>query len=140
MIATWKKIVDMWVSYFPNKPLCLNVCPTIPGDITVAKAVVDYISQKYGSTRIAFQNNGLSGLSTNLREIDKILLQTSSWGRVGYQMVGSQNWLPQSLGDYMVAFQKAVDVGASYLEVYRSDVIDPTLADELEWLSIHLRQ
>lgn len=133
MITTWESIIDTYVTNFPNKLLALDINNPLNSDSQTMSAVINYCLTKYPD-HIVFQNNGLNGRSAILGVYDTILLQLSKMAIVGYQTTGSLTFNADNVGDYHTMFQKAINCGASYVEVYKNDILAPELQTDLEWL------
>ncbi|MDD5640005.1 MAG: hypothetical protein PHX53_00035 [Syntrophales bacterium] len=140
LVAVWKQIIDAYAKNFPKQMLGLDINFTLPWDRETVYAVVDYCTQHYPG-RVMFQNNGLNGRSLGLNKMERLLLSLASSGNtVGFQTTGSLTFREDYMGDYSIAFQKAVNAGASYLEVYRYDILAPELESSLKWLASNLHQ
>jgi hypothetical protein len=138
MIATWETIIDTYVMNFPSKLLALDINNPLTTDSQTLSAVINYCLTKYPG-HIVFQNNGLNGRSIIPGKYDNILLQLSQSTTVGYQTTGSLIFNTDKVGDYHTMFQKAINCGASYLEIYQYDILAPGLQTDLEWLNQSLK-
>ncbi len=126
MIATWESIIDTLCHEFPNKLLALDINKPINNDSQTMSAVINYCLAKYPG-HIVFQNNGLNGRSLEPGFYETTLLQLSKSAIVGYQTTGSLTFNEDKVGDYHTIFQKAINCRASYLEIYRNDILTPEL-------------
>ena len=54
---------------------------------------------------------------------------------VGYQLLGGGKYLDSETGDRRKAFERAIADRCSYVEVYRSDLLDPKLKEAIQFLA-----
>jgi len=93
--------------------------------------VVDYCQETYGS-KIYIQ-------SCDLREVGSdfapYIVEAGTYTWTGYQMYGGREWLDATTGDRMAAFKKGLANGIVFCEVYRGDLLDPTLDRAIRFLA-----
>jgi hypothetical protein len=136
MISTWKFIIDAYQANFPTTLTNLNILEPIRGVSHVVDPVVDYCLSLYPG-KVSIQNNGLNARGAAcLSTIQRAALLT----QVGYQMSGGNGWLSETVGDREQAFIYALTNGATYVEVYHTDLIDETYASDVHLLSQGLVQ
>ena len=128
--STWKRIIDFYVTAFPDKSLALDIGAPLRADYPVMNSVIDYCLAKYPG-KVFIQYNGLEGRSAQNSEYDFAIAAASANTTVGYQMTGGKSWFPERMGSYTAAFEKALRNKASYFEIYRSDILASDLQDEL---------
>lgn len=136
LTTAWTRIIDSYRAAFPRTPTNLDIGePLGAGRSHVMQPVLDYVTSKYPS-KVYVQENGLNagfarGVNTFRRAIEFAATNTV----VGYQMYGGKGLLDAKTGDRLTCFRVAVEDHASYIEVYSSDVTDPTLASAFKFLS-----
>jgi hypothetical protein len=144
LIAAWKRIIDVYQTAFPNTPTNLDINePLIPlprrglpgKPSNVLDPVVFYVLATYPG-KVYLQQNGLKADLPSDNRIRRIIREASSKTIVGYQMVGGKGFHETQTGDRMTAFRNALEDRVSYVEVYASDVRDPTQQRALQFLSI----
>jgi hypothetical protein len=137
-IKLWEDIIDAYQKAFPRTPTILNIHEPIRNKSQVARPVVEYCLQKYPG-KVFFQQDGLNA-RVGPNHFRTLIRMAAGRTTVGYQMTGSRDWNPQLVGDRWTAFSKALDDGASYLEVYHSDLVDPAYHDAVHRLAVALAQ
>jgi len=138
IVGVWKQIIDAYAAAFPKKRLGLNIGAPLRTDYEVLDEILTWAIAKY-PLQIVLQYNGLHGRDGVLDEYDKRLKDRSKRVTVGYQTTGSTEWNPENMGDYRVAFEKAVLCGASYLELYDCDLLNESLAEDIVWVAGKLK-
>ncbi|MDD5640175.1 MAG: beta-galactosidase [Syntrophales bacterium] len=138
LIATWKQIIDAYQQSFPSTRTNLDILEPIPRRSQVLQPVVDYCLSKYPG-RVFLQYNGLNATG-GPPQYRTIIRQAAGKTKVGYQMTGGGKWLESKVGDRGKAFRHALEDGASYLEVYHGDLINPALAPAIHSLALGLAQ
>lgn len=125
----WKRIVTAYDRFMPpNIGLPLGLAPTIPG-FNNHRTIYDWALGKY-SRRVWFQQNGLSGKWTGEQEWSKMIRAAQSSTTVGYQV---SEFREKSL-DHQ-GYERAIEDGCSYVEVFSIDFFDPKLKQPLEFLA-----
>jgi hypothetical protein len=133
MIATWETIIDAYHTSFPDTPCYIDIMEPVLGTSNVVPSVLAYGVTNYPEWFRA-QNNGLNG--TGAGPWGRNILQATSLGTpIGYQMTGSVNWNPASVGDRQTAFQIALDDKATHVEIYHDDYADGSFASALRFLA-----
>lgn len=138
LIATWEQIIAGYQQSFPRIPTNLDILEPIPHRSQVLQPVVDYCLSRYPG-KVYLQYNGLNatGGSTRYRTI---IRQAAGKTKVGFQMTGGGGWIESRVGDRGTAFRHALADGASYLEVYHGDLINPALTQTIHSLALGLAQ
>jgi hypothetical protein len=136
IIDTWKTIIDAYQASFPRTPTNLDILEPIRGQSHATQQVVDYCLTKYPG-KVYLQHNGLNarGGEANFRAI---LRGAAARTCIGYQMTGGREWNDNLVGDRKTAFSYGLEDGASYVEVYHSDLADPSLRDTVNYLAARL--
>ncbi len=143
-VSAWKNIVDHFFRAFPNKPLVIALGPLRPGgssSLKLSEAVVDYvIDKKYSNVHFlcVILNDTwfkTSFVSTQLRNLFK---RTRTNGQTfGYQLIysaqrmdGFKTQKNKVLIDYNETLNIAIEDGASWIEIWHDDIIDPKYRSE----------
>jgi hypothetical protein len=135
LIAAWQRIIDTYQEAFPQTPTNLDLGePLGRNHSNVLEPVVSYVLSNY-PRKVYLQHNGLKADLPQHHRVRQILRAASRKTLVGYQMVGGKDWLPQQTGDRQLAFRKALEDRASYIEVYASDIRDPEQRSALAMLA-----
>jgi hypothetical protein len=135
LIAAWKRIIDAYQRAFPDVPtnLCINE-PLGKGHSNVMRPVISYVLATYPQ-KVYLQENALKADFPPNNPIRRILREASAKTSIGYQMLGSRNFLDKETGDRFKAFRNAIEDHASYVEVYTTDVKDPAQRSALQFLA-----
>jgi hypothetical protein len=133
---TWTVIIDAYRKAFPHTPTNLDILEPIRGQSHVAQPVVDYCLEKY-PRKVYLQYNGLNAQGGE-KIFREILQKAVNKTVIGYQMTGGRAWNDKLVGDRWTAFQLALADKASYVEVYRADVVDPSTANAIKALAAGL--
>lgn len=136
IIDTWKKIIDAYQESFPHTPTNLDILEPIRQKSNAMQPVVDYCLSRYPG-KVYLQNNGLNARGGGRKERG-LLRQAAAKTRIGYQMTGGSEWIDSVVGDRWTAFSYALQDGASYLEVYHGDLINPVHKAAVHKLAIEL--
>ncbi|MBM4283657.1 MAG: hypothetical protein FJ128_00190 [Deltaproteobacteria bacterium] len=136
LIAAWKQIIDTYQQAFPRHPTNLDIMEPIRGISKVLDPVVAYCLERYPG-KVYLQQNGLSASGLEPR-LQNIIRRAAARTIVGYQMLGGRDWQDHKVGDRGRAFDIALADGVSYVEVYRSDLMDPTLRAAVHRLAVGL--
>ena len=123
LIMTWKRIINAYQKALPHTPTNLDINEPMPKQSDVLESVVSYVLTTYPG-KVFIQQNGLRANFPRDSRIRTIIRQASSKTIVGYQMIGGKGFLEKQTGDRLTAFRNALEDGASYIEVYASDVRD----------------
>ncbi len=143
-IAAWKNVVDHFTKEFPNKSLVIALGPLRPGGSSTLKLsedVVNYaINKKYSNVHFlcVILNDTwfkTSPISLRLRNLFKKALQNGH--SFGYQLIysaqrmdGFQNQKNKVMLDYNETLNIALVDGASWIEIWHDDIIDPKFKSE----------
>ena len=134
IITVWKQIIDAYRKAFPDIPTNLDINEPLGRKSDVLGPVASYVVSTYPG-KVYLQQNGLrEDISRNDR-IRKIIREASVKTIVGYQMLGGRGFLEKQTGNRLAAFRNAMEDHVSYVEVYASDVRDPTMKSALQSLS-----
>ncbi|MBV9659399.1 MAG: hypothetical protein JO295_14965 [Verrucomicrobia bacterium] len=138
LFAMWRKIIAAYDKSMPG-----NVGLTLALGIPFARSrtpelVYRYALERYPG-RVWFQQNGLKAERAAGARFPEMLRGASAKTVVGYQMVGGGRFLDAQTGDRRAAFENAIQDHASYVEVYRTDLIDPQWREALQFLARGLR-
>jgi hypothetical protein len=134
-VAVWKEAIDRTAAAFPGKSVSLCLDPP-KWDASVANELADYAVPKYGA-RICLQSNGLSAKWPVMEQKDPaykqfvdIFRQYRGKATIGFQMTWAAAWAngTDRLGLLDAAIKVGLDLGATYLEIYQDDLIDPANA------------
>jgi hypothetical protein len=132
----WEEAIDRTSQAFPQKSisLCLDIPPYYPD---LADQLAAYAVSKYGH-RMCLQSNGLSAkfLITSKRnqrieDFLNIFPRYKDKATIGFQMTWAAAWKSRGrdrLGPLDEAINAGIKLGASYLEIYQDDIIDPANA------------
>ena len=134
-LAAWKKMIAAYQEFFPDK--YKFIAPGIVlDDYQFCDEVVQYGYQKFGKKLMVF-NAGLRAVLPAvfppMVHIYSLLKEYGGKSNLGFQTIWSatndpRNRLQGSLKDTL---NNAVQMGASYVEVYEADVKNPALQAEL---------
>jgi hypothetical protein len=137
VISAWKRVIDTYVVAFPNKLLALDIAWSLGSDHTTLQPILDYCTSKYKG-HVVFQQNGLKGDSPRIDVVfwSTLLTLAKAGNLVGWQTTGSQTFKTAEMADYQVAFQRGIDSGGRYFEIYTADVLseDTKVQSALNWL------
>jgi hypothetical protein len=134
-LAAWKKMVDVYQEYFPDKYKILA-----PGivldDYRFGDDVVQYANQKFGRKLIVFNAGLRAVLPTAIppwAHIYSLLKEYGQKSNLGFQTIWNAtndrgNRLQGSLKSTLA---NAAEMGASYVEVYEVDVNNAALQSDL---------
>lgn len=142
--SAWKNTIDHFNREFPNKALVIALGPLRPGGsstLKLSEAVVDYvIDKKYNNVHFlcVILNDTwfkTSIVSTQLRNLFK---RTRINGQTfGYQLIysaqrmdGFKTQKNKVLIDYNETLNIAIEDGASWIEIWHDDIIDPKFRAE----------
>jgi Beta-galactosidase len=138
LIGAWKSIIDAFQSAFPTTPTSLDIDePLGVGHSHVLQPVVDYCLSSYPG-RIYMQQNGLRanyGQGPATQEYEQILDRAAHLTQIGLQMFGGRGPADAKTGDRLTAFQVALRLHVDYIEVYLTDLVDPTLSQAVAVLT-----
>jgi hypothetical protein len=134
LIAAWKRIIAAYQRAFPDRPINLDINEPLGRRSHVLEPIVAYVLTAYPH-KVYLQHNGLKADFPRDHRLRRIIREASTKTVVGYQMVGGKGFLERQTGDRWAAFRQAWEDGASYLEVYASDIRDPTQQEALQRLS-----
>lgn len=134
-LAAWKKMIDIYQEFFPGKYKFLA-----PGivfdDYQFADEVMQYAYQKFGNQLFAFCAGLKATLPTNFPPMEHIYSLLKEYGQksnLGFQTIWSATDDPGKRmdGSLKAALNNAVQMGASYVEIYEVDVKNPALQTDL---------
>jgi hypothetical protein len=126
----WKSAIDATAILFPKHyiSLCLDVSPNF---LSFADIFAKYAVNKW--PLICLQSNGLS--SKFLRPVTRpieylidLIPKYKNKATIGFQMTWASAWKERGrdrLGPLDQAIDAGIKLGASYLEIYQDDIIDP---------------
>lgn len=135
----WEEAIDRTSQAFPQKSisLCLDVPPYYT---ELADHLAEYAVSKYGR-RICLQSNGLSAkfskvftsakVNPAIEHVINIFPKYKDKAIIGFQMTWAAAWKDRGrdrLGPLDQAIDAGIKLGATYLEIYQDDIIDPTNA------------
>jgi Spy/CpxP family protein refolding chaperone len=135
----WEEAIDRTAQSFPTKSisLCIDVPVFYP---ELADHLAAYAVNKYGQ-RMCLQSNGLSAkvftAAERKQEIGHFLNVFAKYknkATIGFQMTWAAAWKNKGrdrLGPLDKAIENGIKLGASYLEIYQDDIIDPANAGVL---------
>jgi hypothetical protein len=117
---TWKTMIDRHLGNFPTKTL--SFCFDCRYGV-ISEDLVEYAYKKTDGKRITIQSNGLHGRPGFL-EIPKMqfLYDYINKMKIGFQMTWSSG---ERLGPMREAIENGIVFGASYLEIYQTDILYP---------------
>jgi hypothetical protein len=120
VIDAWTQAIDSYGAAFPNCAVILNATlePNHRGGIT--HPVIEHCQQRLGY-RATFQHNSLKASTPmGARHHQLILVLGDDGWRIGFQMVSASSDRARFGGSFDDAIARAP--GASYFEIYQSDV------------------
>ena len=133
-VGAWDTIVDSFRRAFPTTPVNLDITAPFPLNqytTDVFVPVASYSTQD-GSKRAWVQNNALRWQMLGVYgPYRKEIRTVSPTTRVGYQMLG----VSDSADHLHMAFQVAIEDGASYVEVYGADIVKSENQSALRYLA-----
>lgn len=137
VFRAWQQIIDAYAQAFPSKPWAISIAPVMSGT-QLTDRIVSYGLQKYGK-RMLVQASWLSAHTTSQRLawVSRYTQQTT----VGFQMLWASSWNAQSndrQGDLLTSIQKGIQAGASFLEIYEADIINPDYANDIKYAAENL--
>ncbi len=130
----WKRIVQAY-----NKSMPARVGLVLDLGIPFARSrspelVYQYALDTYPG-RVWFQQNGLKAERAPEAKFPAMIRAASGKTTVGYQMLGSVNFLDAQTGDRKMAFENAIGDNSSYVEVYKADLAEPRLKGDMIFLA-----
>lgn len=128
----WKQCIDAYARAFPNKPIVLNITFQILGNRELPQQIIEYGLRTY-KDRLFIQGNWLSA-NTPLERLN-VMRQFSNQTTVGFQMLGTAN----RVGNLRKAIENGLAGGASYLEIYEFDVINPEFREDIQFAASQLQ-
>ena len=134
LTAAWASIITTFRQAFPGTPTQLGIDEPLVGCSNVLVPIVSFIHASYPS-RVYLQQNGLRACYASGcgGRYPGILSTSSFWTVVGYQMFNvSSN---ASVGSLSVSFHVAVRGHSRYVEVYDSDIVQPSYSGLLRDLA-----
>lgn len=135
LIAAWKRIIETYQQAFPDVPTNLDINEPLGRKISnVLQPVVAYVLSRHPG-KVYLQHNGLRADFPRDHIIRRILREAAGKTTIGYQMLGGKAFLDEPTGDRRAAFRHAVEDGASYIEVYASDLRDENARRALDVLT-----
>ena len=138
LFGMWKSIIAAYDKSIPAK-IGLALDLGIPFAQSRAPEMVYQYALGHYPGRVWFQQNGLKAERDPNAKFPEMIRVASTRTVVGYQMLGGGKFLDAQTGDRKTAFQNAIDDNSSYVEVYKADLMDPTLRDDVEFLASGLR-
>jgi len=132
VLNAWKTCIDAFAAAFPNKAIALNITFQILGDQELPQQIINYGLNSYGR-RVILQGNWLSADTPPQRL--QVMRQLSRQTTVGFQMLGTSG----RIGNLRKAIENGLAGGASYLEIYQSDLIKPSFRGDIEYAARQLQ-
>lgn len=132
LLSAWKDCIDAFAKAFPDKAIVLNVTFQILGNQQLPRQIVEYGLNTY-KNRLFIQGNWLSA-NTSAKRLD-IMKQFTNQTTVGFQMLGTS----ARIGSLRGAIDNGLAGGASYLEIYEFDVINPELSEDIQYAATQLQ-
>ena len=133
LLDAWKQCIDAYARAFPDKAIVLNITFQILGNRELPQQIIDYGLRTYKS-RLFIQGNWLS--ATTSHERLNIMQQFSKQTTVGFQMLGTAN----RVGNLRKAIENGLAGGASYLEIYEFDVVNPEFRKDIQFAATQLQR
>ncbi len=133
LLDAWKQCIDAYARAFPNKAIVLNIAFQILGNRELPQQIIDYGLRTY-KNRLFIQGNWLSA-NTSPERLN-IMLQFSKQTTVGFQMLGTAN----RVGNLRKAIENGLAGGASYLEIYEFDVVNPEFREDIQFAATQLQR
>ena len=122
VFEAWGSAIDAFNAAFPDTALALNVSNPFNGGDGLARCVSEYAIDALGE-RATLQNNSLHAqTSFNFRVVQLLADRHDEGVRVGFQMLCASRNHGRFKGPFADALAIGDQVGATYFEIYQSDV------------------
>jgi len=132
VLDAWKACIDAFAQAFPNKAVALNITFQILGNQELPRQIISYGLDTYGR-RVFLQGNWLS-VDTPAQRLS-IMRDYSKKTTVGFQMLGTS----ERMKGLRKAIENALVGGASYLEIYQSDLIKAKFKADIQYAASQLQ-
>ena len=132
--AMWKRIIQAYNRSMPEK-IGLVLDLGIPFARSESPTLIYQFALETYPGRVWFQQNGLKAERALNAKFPAMIRAASGKTTVGYQMLGSANFLDAQTGDRRAAFANAINDHSSYVEVYKADLVDPRLRSDVMFLA-----
>ncbi len=139
LFAMWKRIIETYDKSIPAK-IGLALDLGIPFARSRAPEMIYQYALEHYPGRVWFQQNGLKAQRDPGAKFPEMIRAASTRTVVGYQMLGGGKFLDTQTGDRRAAFENAINDNSSYVEVYKADLMDPTLRSDMVFLADALRR
>jgi len=138
LVGAWKRCIDAYADAFPDTPLVLNVSSAIFQEDGAVEGILAYAKQRVGG-RLCLQHNALHARTKVDFRTHRLVSSSRESSVVGFQFVSPAANRKRFRGTLAEAFEIGIDAGATYFEVYPSDLKDPASRAAIEKTSRRLR-
>lgn len=144
LVQAWKTVIDAYGEAFPKTGLAINVSIPLWND-GVVEEVLAYAKEKWGK-RLHVQHNALAAKTKEGFRPQYWVRSYKDKATVGFQLLSSVT--PQGKfndegrrfgGTLKEGFQKGLDAGASYFEIYPVDLSNEETAKDIRELAKTLK-
>lgn len=158
LVNAWKETINAYAEAFPDKYLAIDIAKPVSFNesMEIVKDVLAYGYQKLGK-RFCVQGNWLAAKTRDDFDLYKLVKEYSAKTVVGFQMLWSVTTAADNQSDkskeggqkpnkenrmggtLREAIDKGLVAGAIYLEIYRGDIRNPKLQDDISYASERLK-
>jgi len=139
MVVLYKRLIATYDRVMPRH-IGLPIHLGSPfGQSKTADIIYAWALQEYPG-RVWFQQDGLQGGTQADGRWSRMLRNASSLTTVGYEMLGSVTRNNEETGDRRKAFERAIEDGCTYVEIFRDDLLVPEHKEAIEFLAEGLKR
>ena len=140
LTGAWMTTIDAYALAFPNTSLAINISRPVSfgNSMGVVQDVLSYAYSRLGQF-LRVQGNWLSAKTSPDFTLFQIVINYANYTNVGFQMLCPASDVERFGGTLRQGIDNGLNAGASYLEIYGSDIRNPTYKDDIIYADYNLK-
>ncbi|MDA8168918.1 MAG: beta-galactosidase [Nitrospiraceae bacterium] len=141
LIGAWATVIDAYGAAFPSTAVGIDIAyPLSFGDKeNVLDQILNYAYNRLGA-RLRVQGNWLAAKTNEVYPLYQVVKSFSARTDAGFQMLYSADLEPDRFGGTLrQGIDNGLAAGASYLEIYSTDIENPAHAADIQYADENLK-